>query len=355
MNHQTKLEQKYEIWLDSEAPSLLKKHKVPGIAVAVVQNDKVLYLKCWGVKCVDNNSPITTNTLFEAASLTKPVFAYGVYGLLRDRVLELDRPLLEYHQEPTIEGDDERLRKITARMVLSHTSGIPNKITRRWVMTDSERGASNAPEPLKLEFEPGSSIRYSGEGYNYLQRVVEIITGQRLDLFMKSTVLAFLGMNDSTFVWDDNKDTSVAIPHDESGRAVNEWQWRSREPMAAGTLITTIVDYAKFLSAMLSNRKFNHSMPTQNLSTTEIDQMLQPQFKPKEGFSWSLGWGLEEQQNETLFWQWGDNSGFKHFTAGSRSRREAVVMLTNGQNGLKVCQPIVEAVFRVKMKVFDNI
>ena len=353
MNHRTIKEQGFEIWLDSEAPSLLKKHKVPGVAVAVVRDDKVIYLKCWGVKCVDKNSPITKQTLFESASLTKPVFAYGVSGLIRDRVLELDRPLLEYLQQPTIKGDDERLRKITARMVLSHTSGIPNKITRRWVMTDSERGASNAPEPLKLEFEPGSSIRYSGEGYNYLQHVVEIITGQRLDLFMKSTVLAPLGMNDSTFVWDDNKDTSVAIPHDESGRAVNEWQWRSREPMAAGTLITTIVDYGKFLSAMLSNRKFNHSMPTQILLATEIDQMLQPQFKVKAGFAWSLGWGLEEQQSETFFWQPGDNPGFKHFTAGSRSRREAVVVLTNGQNGWNICRPIVEAVFQLKIRAFD--
>ena len=222
-------------------------------------------------------------------------------------------------------------------------------------MTDSEIEASNSPEPLKLEFEPGSSVRYSGEGYNYLQHVVEIITGQRLDLFMKNAVFGPLGMNHSIFVWDETKGTSVAIPHDESGRAVNEWQWRSREPMATGTLITTIVDYARFLSAMLSNRKFNHSMPTQNLLTTEIDQMLQPQFKAKEGFVWSLGWGLEKQQSETFFWQPGDNPGFKHFTAGSRSRREAVVVLTNGQNGQKVCRPIVETVLRVKIKAFDII
>ena len=73
------------------------------------------------------------------------------------------------------------------------------------------------------------------------------------------------------------------MPHDESGRAVNEWQWRSRQPMAAGSLVTTINDYAKFLSAMLSNRKSDHSMHPQILLTTEIDQMLQPQFKPKEG------------------------------------------------------------------------
>ena len=256
MSHRTIEEQEFQIWLDSAAPSLLKKYKVPGVAVAVVQNDKVLYLKCWGVKCVDKNSPITKQTLFEAASLTKPVFAYGVYTLIRDERLELDRPLSEYLQEQAIEGNDKRLRKITARMVLSHTSGIPNKITRRWVMTDSVIRASNASEPLKLEFEPGSNVRYSGEGYNYLQHAVEIITDQRLDLFMKDIVLGPLGMNESTFVWDDNKDTSVAIPHNESGRAVNEWQWRSREPMAAGTLITTIVDYAKFLSAMLSNRDY---------------------------------------------------------------------------------------------------
>ena len=74
MNHRTIKEQGFEIWLDSEAPSLLKKHKVPGVAVAVVRDDKVIYLKCWGVKCVDKNSPITKQTLFESASLTKPVF-----------------------------------------------------------------------------------------------------------------------------------------------------------------------------------------------------------------------------------------------------------------------------------------
>jgi len=355
MNLRTIEEQGFEIWLDSAAPYLLKKHKVPGVAIAVVRDDKVIYLQCWGVKCVENNSPITKQTLFETASLTKPVFAYGVYTLVRDGKLELDRPLSEYLQKPTIKGDDERFQKITARMVLSHTSGIPNKITRRWVMAASEIGASNAPEPVKLEFEPGSNVRYSGEGYNYLQHIVEIITGQRLDLFMKDTVLGPLAMKESLFIWNDTKEVSVAFPHDESGRAVNEWQWRFREPMAAGTLIATIADYAKFLSAMLSNRKFNLSIPTQNLLATEIDKMLQPQFKSKEGFSWSLGWGLEKQQNETFFWQWGDKPGFQHFTVGSRSRKEAVVVLTNGQNGQNICRPIVEAVFRLKIRAFDNI
>lgn len=344
-----------EKWLDSEVPHLIKMHQVPGVAVGFVRNDQVIYSRCWGVKCVDKESPITKQTLFEAASLTKPVFAYGVCGLIRDRGLELDRPLSEYLQEPTVKGDDGRLRKVTTRMVLSHTSGIPNKLTRRWTMADSEIGVSNAPDPVKLEFESGSSIRYSGEGYNYLQHVVEIITGQRLDLFMKSAVFGALSMNHSIFVWDETKGTSVAIPHNESGRAVSEWQCRSRKPMAAGTLITTVADYTKFLIAMLTDRKSNYSMPTQILLATEIEQMLQPQVTAKEGFAWSLGWGLEQQQSETFFWQWGDNPGFQHFTAGSRSRREAVVVLTNGQNGQKVCRPIVEAVFQVKIKAFDNI
>ena len=96
-------------------------------------------------------------------------------------------------------------------------------------------------------------------------------------------------------------------------------------------------------------------MPTQKLLTTEIDQMLQPQFKSKEGFSWSLGWGLEAQQNEIFFWQWGDKPGFQHFTSGSRSRNEAVVVLTNGQNGQNICRPIVEAFFQLKIAAFDSI
>ena len=84
-------------------------------------------------------------------------------------------------------------------------------------------------------------------------------------------------------------------------------------------------------------------------------QMLQPQIEIDNPLAWSLGWGLEEQENDWFFWQWGDNPGIKHFAAGSRSRKLAVVVFTNGQNGQKVCQPIIETIFQAKLSAFDDI
>jgi CubicO group peptidase (beta-lactamase class C family) len=127
--------------------------------------------------------------------------------------------------------------------------------------------------------------------------------------------------------------------------------------MGAGTLFTTIEDYARFLSAMLSTAdSYKHmAYPTQKLSPQYIEKMLQPQIERDNQLAWSLGWGLEEHEKNWFFWQWGDNPGIKHFAAGSRSGELAVVVFTNGQNGQKVCRPIVEAVFKVKLSAFDNI
>lgn len=343
-----------ETMLDSTVPCLLNKYNVPGAAMAIIRDGEIVYSKGWGVKRIGEGSQINEQTLFEAASLTKPVFAYGVFKLIRDGRLDLEQPLSEYLQEPYIEGD-ERIHKITARMVLSHTSGLPNWRPDFLTMTDTGIGYSSSPGPLKIQFDPGTWFRYSAEGYNYLQQVVENITGQRLDIYMRDVVLDPLGMNDSIFIWEETKISFVTMPHNEKGQTVNEWLWRFQKPMAAGTLFTTVVDYARFMSAMLSTKGSFDSKSIQNLSAHDLEKMLQPQIEIGNRLAWSLGWGLEEHEKEWFFWQWGDNPGFKHFAVGSRSRKFAVVVFTNGQNGESVYRPIIEAVLGVKLNALENI
>jgi CubicO group peptidase (beta-lactamase class C family) len=339
---ETKMEnQSLETWLDSTAPCLLNKYNVPGAAMAIIRDGELAFAKGWGVKRIDKGSQINEPTPFPAASLTKPVFAYGVLMLVRDGRLNLDRSLSDYLDKPYIQGDD-RLPKITARMVLSHTTGFPNWRPGRW--TDS-------PKPLKIQFEPGTKFRYSGEGYNYLQLVVENITGQELDNYMKDAVLNPLGMHDSYFVWDEALESVIAVPHNRLGRAVDKWQWRPEKSEAAGTLFTTIEDYARFLSAMLLTADSYKLLanPTQKLSPKYLEKMLQPQIEIDNQMAWSLGWGLKEHEKEWSFWQWGDNPGFKHFAVGSRSQKFAVVVFTNGQNGKSVYRHIMETALGVKL------
>ncbi len=337
---ETKTEnQSLEPWLDSTVPCLLNKYNVPGAAIAIIRDGELAFSNGWGVKRIGEVSQINEQTLFPAASLTKPVFAYGALMLVRDGRLDLDRSLSDYLDKPYIQGDD-RLPKITARMVLSHTTGFPNWRPGRW---------TGSPKPLKIQFEPGTNFRYSGEGYNYLQVVVENITGQQLDIYMKYAVLNPLGMHDSYFVWDEALESVIAVPHNRWGRAVDKSQWRPEKPMAAGTLFTTILDYARFMSAMLSTKGSFDSKSIQRLSTHDLEKMLQPQIEIGNQSAWSLGWGLKEHEKEWFFWQWGDNPGFKHFAVGSRSQKFAVVVFTNGQKGKSVYRNIMEAVLDVKL------
>jgi len=128
--------------------------------------------------------------------------------------------------------DDPRLQRITARVVLSHTTGFPNWRPDNW---------SGDPKPLRIKFEPGARFRYSGEGYVYLQRVVERITGETLDVYLRRTVLDPLDMRSSSYVWEERFESVHAVPHD--GKARPQEKSRPEAALAAGTLQTTAADY----------------------------------------------------------------------------------------------------------------
>lgn len=156
-----------ELWIKTTPPCLLKKHSVPCAAVAVLADGEVVFTGGWGVQCSGVETPISEHTVFDGASLAKPVFSYGALWLVRNGKLDLDRPISNYLQAPYIKGD-ERIYKITARMVLSHSSGFPNWRPDFWSSSDSGIEICKTPGALKILYEPGSKFKYSAEGFNYL-------------------------------------------------------------------------------------------------------------------------------------------------------------------------------------------
>src|SRR4051812_37544471 len=141
--------------LVGDLPGLMAQAKVPGLAIAVIDNGRVAWTKSFGVMRVGSPEPVTETTRFEAASLSKPVTAYVALQLVDAGRLALDTPLTHYITYADLPGDP-RVATMTARHVLSHTTGFPN-----WRRRD----------PLTLFFTPGERFSYSGEGYVYLQRV----------------------------------------------------------------------------------------------------------------------------------------------------------------------------------------
>src|SRR5215203_217091 len=150
-------------WLEAEIPRLLKSSRIPGLAIAIVVDGQLAWSKGFGVKSSTSGETVDENTVFEAGSVSKTVFAYAVFKLVEKEVLALDTPLTRYVPDRWIEGDS-RLARITARHILSHTSGFQNWRSKK--------------EPLRIQFAPGERWEYSGEGYSYLQLVVSSLPGR---------------------------------------------------------------------------------------------------------------------------------------------------------------------------------
>ena len=356
----------------SGLPRLMELANVPGLSIATVVDGKPGWAGGFGVRkagATDAANKVDADTVFGAASLSKPVFAYSVFKLRDEKRIDLDRPLAEYFAASDLPADipdDPRSKQITARHVLSHTTGWQN-----W--------RNNREQKLSFGFNPGERFGYSGEGYYLLQRVVEKVADRGFEEFMRERLLKPLGMMRSSYVWTTEHEPQVATGH--NGRAQPQELWNARQgrrlldiaakqnrplatwrhedtvkamaeidrempalpnfmiPNCAGSLLTTANEYAHFLVRMMDGA------PRHDASISEAGRrdMLTPQVKLNSALSWGLGWGLEQENNSTAFWHWGDNGVYKAFTLGDPARRSAIVVFTSGSNGHKLWQRIVAA------------
>src|ERR1700733_1552304 len=191
--------------LQKDVPDLMQKADIPGISIALIRDGKLVWTGSFGVMNADTRKPVTAESVFEAASLSKCVFAYGVLKLVDEGKLNLDTPLTRYLGN-NYGVPDPRINLITARLVLTHSSGFPN-----WREFDNSK-------ILQIHFNPGEKWSYSGEGVVYLSKVVEKITGVPLEDFMQQTVLKPLGMTASSYTWSAKYDPIKAYRHDDFGK-----------------------------------------------------------------------------------------------------------------------------------------
>lgn len=312
--------------IDPFITRIMDSANVPGLAIASIRNGKMAYSRGYGLTKSDSTQRVTSTTVFDAASLSKPVFAYAVLQLVEQGLLDLDKPLHEYLPYPDV-AQDERYKKITARMVLSHRTGFPNWRRNR---------QSNE---LAMLFTPGERFSYSGEGFVYLQKVVEKLTGKPVNDVMTERVFTPLQMTRSSYVWQSAFDADFALPHDKSGQP--EAKGKPERANMAYSLQTTADDYARFMLAILTNK---------GLKSSTVDQMLSVQARlPKKLFgedtlspnlAWGLGFGLERTPTDDYFWHWGDNGAYKCYVTANRKRGDAVVYFTNSFNGLRLADAI---------------
>ena len=323
-----------------DTPEFMVAHRVPGLSVALIQDATLFWSGEFGIESVVSQTPVTEKTLFEAASLSKPVFAYAALKLCEAGLLELDRPLADYLPDLYIE-DEPRLDLITMRHVLSHTPGFPN-----W----REQG-----QPLRMIFTPGERFSYSGEGYMYLQAVIAHVTGQEPAQFMRDAVLNRFGMYNSRFVLNGEEGALLAIGHDAQGQIAEKFLWK--EMYAAASLHSTPVEFAKFLCAIMQpapngTADLSEAMITEMLSVQvqvsdaakRNDNVPEQSMRHNPNVGWGLGWGIQRTSAGVSIWHWGDNGNYRAFTLGHVADRYGIVIMTNGRNGQKVIDHILREI-----------
>jgi CubicO group peptidase (beta-lactamase class C family) len=222
---------------ETECRRFMTEATVPGMASAIIRDGRLDGYVCHGDCGGRIPSQVDEHTVFDAASLSKPVFAHAVLQLVDMGRLSLDAPLGNYL--PRYALTDHRVSSITPRHVLSHSGGLPN-----W---------RDADFPLKTWFEPGERFSYSGEGYFYLQQAIEVITGEKLHTLIERLVVRPFGMTRSSFIWDRRFDSNRAYPHDDFGRPALDR--KPGEANAAWSFQTTAADFAQYLLRALDGSR----------------------------------------------------------------------------------------------------
>lgn len=333
------LVQKFEIegrpQLASKLSERMAALKVPGVSVAVINNGAIEWARGYGVVEAGSKRPVTAETLFQAASISKPVAALGALHLVEKGVLSLDEDVnakLSTWKVPV--GAQTAEAPVTLRNLLNHSAGTTVHGFRGYAagedvpsllqLLDGAKPANSAP--VRVERKPGDGWKYSGGGTSIAQLVMSNAAGKPFAPLMKDTVLDVLGMKHSTFEQPlpPALHASAATAHDSKGEPI-KGKWHTYPEQAAAGLWTTPSDLARFAielqnaSAGISNKVISKAMATQMLTRLKG--------------TYGLGIGVDNAQGLPTFSHGGSNAGFRTMMFAFTTTGQGAVVMTNGDRG----------------------
>ncbi|MEJ7822693.1 MAG: serine hydrolase [Chitinophagaceae bacterium] len=302
---------------DTEIETWLKENKVPTLGLGIIENGKLKQVKVFGEVKKGVSAPY--NTIFNVASLTKPVTAMVALRLTSLGKWNLNEPIYKYWTDPDI-AKDLRSKKLTTRIILSYQTGFPNW---RWM---------NADKKLNFQFDPGTKYQYSGEGLEYLRKALESKFHKTLDQLANELLFQPLKMNDTRYIWDKNIDTSrVAIGYDKDGNTYETI--KNKAANAADDLLTTIEDYGKFLVSVMNG---------EGLTRQVFDDMITNQVATKNGKHFGLGFEIYDFGNgDVALSHGGADKGVQTIFFIFPKTKQGLLIFTNVDDGYKVYEKLL--------------
>ncbi|HEY7810493.1 MAG TPA: serine hydrolase domain-containing protein [Allosphingosinicella sp.] len=326
---------------------LMDREKVPGISVAVVEDGRVVWARTYGVADSVTGQPATAETMFQAASISKPVAATGALALIDKGLLSLDRPVNEQLVSWKVPPHDFT-ETVTLRRLLSHTAGLtvhgfPGYAVGTPLPTLVQVLNGEAPantEAVKVDIQPRSRWRYSGGGISVAQALMIDATGEPFPALMERLVLKPLAMAHSTYQQplSGALAAGAATAHDKDGKPI-PGRFHVYPEMAAAGLWTTPSDLARWSIAVSAAYRGETGGP---LTPDTARAMLTPGMG-----DWGLGVGLQGEGEDLRFWHNGVNEGFRAILLSYPHRRQAVVIMANSETGNEVLGPVRVAIGRV--------
>lgn len=300
---------------------LLKDNNIPTLGLGIIEDGKLTEIKVYGT--LDGKTTAPYNSLFNVASLTKPITAMTVLHLVSLGKWNLDEPLDQYWIDPDI-AKDPRHKELTTRMVLSHQTGFPNW---RWMAKDKK---------LSFDFDPGKKYQYSGEGFEYLRKAVENKFHKSLEDLAKELIFQPLKMNDTSYIWNEKKDKGrMVVGYDHIGKSYDII--KNTTINSADDLITSVEDYSKFLVSVINNDL---------LSEKVFEEMKTKQVKIKENKYFGLGFEIYDLgNNEIALSHGGSNKGVNTIAIILPKTKQGLVIFTNVDDGYKIYESIINRYF----------
>ena len=319
-------------------------YKVPGVSIAVVENGKIKWAKGYGFANTETGTKVDANTLFQAGSISKPIAALSALKLFENDSLELNKDANYYLKNWQIPKNKfTEIEKVTIEKLLTHTAGMTVHGFPGYEQTDEFpeiidvlNGNGNTAK-IVVDTIPGSIWRYSGGGYTVMEKVVEDISGLPLEEYMSKNILLPIGMKNSTFIQPISKEwqNNISAAYDGNGKLINGL-WNNYPEQAAAGLWTTPSDLALYCIEIQDIVKGKNDGI---LSKNTVDIML-----TKHKNDWGLGPSLKNEKDSLIFGHGGKNAGFTNDMKAFVYQGNAVIVMTNADNGGKLISEIKNSV-----------
>lgn len=319
-----------------ETERWLKKMSIPALGIGYIENGEIKQISVFGELEKGRQAP--KNTIWNVASLTKPITALVALKLIDSGKLSLDEPVYKYYSDPDI-INDKKIKKITTRIILSHQTGFSN-----W------RG-NNENGKLSFEFEPGTQYQYSGEGFEYLRKVLENKFEKSIQQLANELIFEPLKMENTNFVWDEKYESNFAKWHTEKGGEKYS-TLKNNTANGADDLLTTIEDYSKFVTYIINGA---------DLSKKLLEEMVFEQVRINDYKHFGLGWWIDENINsegDFAMVHGGDDIGVHTIAFIIPKTKQGLIIFTNSDNGTGAFQEILlkylgengQGIMKVEMK-----